>query len=109
MNYDEQEAYNAWVSYTNLDYLLDNWDTECNIIRRWCAVLGVTDYTVEKPALENVCIIVRFKNPVMLEEYEYDSDDFIDMDYEDDCDGFDQDDMDEYEDSEQDDVDETDE
>ncbi|KAL7518316.1 hypothetical protein ACHAWX_003828 [Stephanocyclus meneghinianus] len=108
MNYEEPAAYNAWVSYTNLDYLHDHWDTECNIIRRWCAVLGVTEYTVEKPASENACITVRFKNPVILEEEEYDSDDFIDMDYDDDCDGFDKDDMDENEEQEQDDVDETD-
>eukprot|EP00804_Cyclotella_cryptica_P023360 CCRYP_000506-RA/>CCRYP_000506-RA protein AED:0.31 eAED:0.31 QI:0/0.33/0.5/1/0.66/0.5/4/0/840 len=108
-NYEERHEHTAWVGYTNLEYLLDHWDAECDIIRRWCAVLDVTDYTIEKPPSEDRCIAVRFKDPGVLEDpsFEWDSDD-MDMDYDDDSDGFDQDDVDENEEPEHDDVDETD-
>jgi hypothetical protein len=61
----------AQVRYRDYQYLLENWDTECDIIRRWCAVMGVAEsgYTAEKPVSKNACVIVRFEDPYALEEY----------------------------------------
>lgn len=75
MNYEGGDIYTAFVSYTNLDYLHKNWEGECDIIRRWCAVLGVKDYEVEKPESNDECIVIRFKQPASLEDYEYGTDD----------------------------------
>ena len=63
------------VCYLDLKYVLDNWDAECDIIRRWCVVMGVTEYTIEKPKTEERAIIVQFKEAVKLEEQVWDSDD----------------------------------
>ena len=68
-NYISWGVSTAYVAYTDLDYLLQNWEDECDIIRRWCAVLEVKDYEVEKPKSEQECIVVRFKQPVDLEFY----------------------------------------
>ena len=78
----------VFVSYSDFDFLIDNWEAECDIIRRWCAVIDVRGYTVEKPKTEEECIAVKFARPVILE------DDFFDD--EDDFGGFDGEDDDEY-------------
>lgn len=75
MNYEGGDAHKAFVSYSDLNYLHEHWEDECDIIRRWCAVLGVTDYSVDKPESQVTCIIVNFKEPVTLEDYEWESDD----------------------------------
>jgi hypothetical protein len=68
VNYDPSRPLNkVYVLYSDLNYVLENWEAECDIIRRWCAVLGVTRYTVEKPSLESISMRVVFGNPVVLE------------------------------------------
>lgn len=85
MNYEGGDVVKAFVSYTDLSYLLENWEAECDIIRRWCAVLEVEEYIIEKPVLESSCIVIRFSQPVTLEEYQFESDDdFIDEDFDED-------------------------
>ena len=81
MNYFGGDVSNIGVAYTDIDYLHKNWEDECDIIRRWCAVLEVKDYEVEKRKSEKSCIVVRFKQPVTLPDYEFGTDDdsFFDM------------------------------
>ena len=64
-----------FASYTGLDYILENWETECEIIRRFCAVVGVTDYTIEKPESIVQAIPIRFTDAIKLEEEQWSSDD----------------------------------
>ena len=58
----------VFVSYNSLDYINENWETECEIIRRWCAVLGVKDFTIEKPVSQDQSIAVRFTDSLELED-----------------------------------------
>jgi hypothetical protein len=55
------------VSYRDYDYVVANWAEECAIIKRWCIVLGVKEYTVKKPESDYKPIVVRFKEPLSLE------------------------------------------
>jgi hypothetical protein len=55
------------VNYSDCDYVVANWAEECAIIKRWCIVLGVKEYTVKKPESVNEFIVVRFKEPLSLE------------------------------------------
>ena len=73
----------AYVAYTDLDYLYKNWEGECDLIRRWCAVLEVKEYTIEKPESDETCIVVTFKQPVTLEVEDYGTDDDC-LDFDDD-------------------------
>lgn len=88
--------YCAYVAYSDFEYVLENWEVECDIIRRWCAVMEVEGYNIEKPDSEKTCILVRFARPLILEE-EYFSSDYDDEDgFEDfyDFDGEDEEDID---------------
>ena len=58
----------AHAGYFDLDYLLENWETECEVLKRWCAVAGVEEYEVIKPESINECVQVKFKEPLALEK-----------------------------------------
>ena len=70
MGYNSLRANGCSVHFRDLEYLLDHWDEECDIIRRWCAVLGLgqNEFTAKKPESENMTITVRFKRAVCLDE-----------------------------------------
>ena len=57
------------ICYEDLQYVIQNWDAECDVIRRWCAVLGVKEggYKIEKPESKRDCIYVSFNKAVELE------------------------------------------
>ena len=76
MNYDfDGYASSAPICYSDWQYLMDNWQSECDIIRRWCAILGLDegDYDVEKPESQKTCIMVNFKK---LEVPDFDEEDY---------------------------------
>lgn len=70
MFYDNHFLDGVFVVYTDLKYLLDHWDDECDIIRRWCAVLGLREgcYSIRKPRSDMECIFVEFGSALELEE-----------------------------------------
>jgi hypothetical protein len=70
INYDSHFLDGVFVVYTDLKYLLDHWNAECDIIRRWCGVLGLPEgsYTINKPKSDMECIFVEFGNILELEE-----------------------------------------
>jgi hypothetical protein len=68
MNNWGSERCNLVVTYSDHVYLIQNWDAECEIIRRWCTVIGVKEFTVKKPETEKQCIIVEFKEPIILDD-----------------------------------------
>lgn len=75
MNYEPHlPLHQVHAVYSDLDYVLRHWEAEVDIIRRWCAVLGVANYTVEKPSrsayvVTKGSIRIVFGTPVILEGY----------------------------------------
>lgn len=72
INYDDHFLDGVYVVYSDLKYLSEEWESECEIIRRWCAVIGLADneYTIRKPKTNAECIFVEFNRVLTLEEDE---------------------------------------
>jgi len=57
------------VYYQNFEYLQKNWNAECELIEKWCGVLGLTknDYVVTQPTNEGKAIQIEFVNSLNLD------------------------------------------
>lgn len=79
MNYSHDETFLVAANYADYDYLIENWDSECKILERWCQVLGLGagDFTIEKPPSLAHCVLISFKAPLELDmpQWAYDDDD----------------------------------
>lgn len=71
MNYNDNVS-SISVYYDDFDYLMDNWQSESEIINQWIAVISGEVSKIKKPTSEKECIIIFFKNDLKLEvEDEY--------------------------------------
>ena len=69
MNYHESPRY-VGATYGDFDYLMEHWESECELLKRWCGVLGLTkedEYEIVKPPSDIVCIMIKFREPLTLE------------------------------------------
>ena len=68
MNHKEL-VYYVYASYDSYDYLMNHWEKECDMIRRWADILNVTLTEIVKPKNENQAICIWFDTPLLLENY----------------------------------------
>lgn len=63
--------------YHSHHHLMEYWDEECDILHRWCGVLGLRpgDYDIIQPSSHHRVIVVEFKEPLQLEAVDYSSGD----------------------------------
>jgi hypothetical protein len=59
------------ASYGSWEYLDMHWDTECQMLAGWCAVLGLKegDYTIMKPESIKTCVLISLKKHPELEDF----------------------------------------
>lgn len=74
MNYDAHPD-SCYASYCAEEgdaheYLMDHWDEEVRLIRKFCEILGLTkeDYTISKPPDARTTIGIHFNRPLNLDE-----------------------------------------
>jgi hypothetical protein len=62
MNYNE-EVSNVYVNYNNYNKIINNWNSEIEILHEWCEILGMSrdKYEFIKPKSADECIIIEFK------------------------------------------------
>ena len=70
MNFDPEPVQVA-ASYGSWEYLDMHWDTECQMLAGWCAVLGLKegDYTIMKPESIKTCVLISLKKHPELEDF----------------------------------------
>ena len=84
--------------YDTYEYLDEHWEQQRELLKRWCAVMGLKEeeYDIEKPQDVRRCVMIHFHKDLNLEKYTFSEEegDEEDIDDEDDDEGEDQDDED---------------
>jgi hypothetical protein len=57
------------ASYIDFSYLIDNWESECDLLYRWSAVLGLQrdEVNIVKPESRKHCVLILLKKNLKLE------------------------------------------
>jgi hypothetical protein len=74
MNYRYQID-SAYASYDDFDYLMKNWDNEVALLHRWCKIVGVSKFKINKPETSKEAIWIMFDEKLELEVPAWSSDD----------------------------------
>jgi len=61
----------VYASYNDFDYLMEHWDEECILIRRWANIIGV-NVQIEKPPSMATAVGIHFAHPLQLDDPEED-------------------------------------